>query len=540
MNLFLTIIVAIVIFSVLVLVHEYGHFFVARKSGIKVEEFGFGLPPRIWGFKKGETLYSINAIPFGGFVRLLGEDLRNPKMAKNPRSFISKPPRIRLMVILAGVFMNFLLAYALLSVGFIFGIQPLILNGDDILNAVRQGTIQTEQGLVVKEVLESGQKAGLLPGDKIISVDGRKLTSSNQLTAFLNTSQNKEIALDILRGNEGNADLRSIHLRVKEKNVGFKLYEVLFLPRLAITDVAQESGFYEAGLRPGDFLLKVNNRDIYSVAEWNQTLRDTDRLSLSVWSDNRVKNLIVSLPQVERVVINEIFPQSAAEKAGFQPGDIIISINGEPISAREDVIKITKQSRGREMVYSVRRGADSKELKVKAADNGLIGIGLSLITSYQNNQISFYQADVPTSVLKIQNVSYAPWIAPLRAFDEIVRLSGVTVSMFINVVQSLVTRFAVPEGIAGPVGIAQLTYTFVREGAMPVLRFVAVLSLSLAIVNVLPFPALDGGRLVFVLAEIVFRRKINARFESIIHGIGFVLLMVFILAITYSDILKLF
>lgn len=540
MALFFTIIIFILIFSALVLIHEYGHFFVARKSGIKVEEFGFGLPPRIWGFKKGGTLYSLNAIPFGGFVRLLGEDLRNPKMAKNPRSFISKSPGVRLMVILAGVFMNFLLAFVLLSAGFMIGIQPLILNGDDILNSIRQGTIQTEQGVVIKEVFENGQKAGLRTGDRILATGGRKLTSSSQLHALLNTSQNVEITLDILRANAGNAYLRSLHLRAGEKNIGFKTYETLFLPRLAVSDVAMGSPFYESGLRPGDFLLKVNNVDVYGIAEWNQILRDANKLQLLVLSDGQMKNLSVALPQRERVVISEVSPWSPADKAGFLPGDVIVSINGESVSAREDVIKIIQKSRNQQMLYLARRGVNIHELKVKAGDDGLIGVGLSLILPYQNNQISFYQADVPASVLKINDVRYAPWIAPLRALEDIWRLSGATVGMFVGVVKSLVTRFAVPEGISGPVGIAKLTYTFVAEGMMPVLRFVAVLSMSLAIINVLPFPALDGGRLVFILVEIILRRKINARFESVVHGIGFFLLMVFILAITYSDILKLF
>jgi regulator of sigma E protease len=101
MSLLLTVIAFIVIFSVLVLIHEWGHYIVAKKSGIKVEEFGFGLPPRIWGVRKGETIYSINAIPFGGFVRLLGEDNRDDKAARNPRSFSAKPARVRIMVILA-------------------------------------------------------------------------------------------------------------------------------------------------------------------------------------------------------------------------------------------------------------------------------------------------------------------------------------------------------------------------------------------------------------------------------------------------------
>ena len=116
----ITVIVFVLVFSVLVLVHEFGHFYMAKKSGIKVEEFGFGLPPRVLGKKKGETIYSINAVPFGGFVRMYGEDSKNSKYLKSKRSFAAKPLRSRILVVTAGVIMNFLLAWFLLFIGLSF------------------------------------------------------------------------------------------------------------------------------------------------------------------------------------------------------------------------------------------------------------------------------------------------------------------------------------------------------------------------------------------------------------------------------------
>jgi len=133
MTLFLTIIAFVVIFSVLVLIHEFGHYIVAKKAGIKVEEFGFGIPPKIWGFKpkKSETQFTLNLIPFGGFVRLYGEDSHDPKVLKSSRSFASKSTPVKLAVVAAGVVMNFILAFVLLTLGFIFGMQPLLLTPED-------------------------------------------------------------------------------------------------------------------------------------------------------------------------------------------------------------------------------------------------------------------------------------------------------------------------------------------------------------------------------------------------------------------------
>src|SRR5438552_12800 len=110
MDILLTIIAVIVIFSLLVIIHELGHFITARRNGIKVLEFGFGFPPRLWSKKVGETEYSINAIPFGGFVKLFGEDSSDKKVLENKRSFAGKSPWVRTKVVVAGVVMNLILA----------------------------------------------------------------------------------------------------------------------------------------------------------------------------------------------------------------------------------------------------------------------------------------------------------------------------------------------------------------------------------------------------------------------------------------------
>lgn len=131
MQIFITIVVFLVIFSALILIHEFGHFTAAKRAGVKVEEFGMGLPPRIWGVKKGETLYSINWIPFGGFVRMLGED---GESKKNQNSFASKSPAVQLWIVSAGVVMNLLLSFVLLTIGFWIGIDPLMVDQEDFYN----------------------------------------------------------------------------------------------------------------------------------------------------------------------------------------------------------------------------------------------------------------------------------------------------------------------------------------------------------------------------------------------------------------------
>ncbi len=536
MSIFLTIVAFIAIFSILVLVHEWGHFIVARKNGIKVEEFGFGLPPRIWGKRKGETLYSINAIPFGGFVKLLGEDAHDAKMLKNPHSFSSKSIRVRSAVILAGVFMNFILAYVLLTIGFLFGIQPLILNADDVYTNVKNGVMQIQPGIIIKDVKQGGpaQIAGLKAGDVILTINGKKPTSGDDIAKIITTTQKQ--TLEILQSNGG---AKSYDLQAQAGNdVGYSIYEYAFFPRLKIHDVVDT--FAKAGLAKGDVIIKLNDREIFTQKDFDEILQNTNELKFMVWREGQIVNIPINLPVKNRVIVNNVFSNTPAENAGLKPGDVITKIGDQQISFPQQLMEVTHKSPNQKLQYFIMRDGKEVQIEIAPDKNGLIGIGLSVLDSFQNKSISLYEVDGITSITKINNIKYGIGEALSKAFSESGRLAVLTIDMFGNVIRSFVTKFTIPEGVAGPVGIAQMTYTFVQEGALSLMRFMALLSLSLAIINVLPFPALDGGRFLFIVIELVLGRRLSAKYESIIHGVGFVILMGLILAVTYSDILKLF
>ena len=156
----------------MVLVHEFGHFIVAKKNGIKVEEFGFGFPPRLWSIKKGETRYSFNALPFGGFVKILGENgLEKIPIEDFNRSMTSKKKWVQASVLLAGVFANFLLAWILFSITLFFA-SPLVMDSIPLEAKERMSTRQ----LIVLSVLENGPafNAGIKEGDVILSLETSK------------------------------------------------------------------------------------------------------------------------------------------------------------------------------------------------------------------------------------------------------------------------------------------------------------------------------------------------------------------------------
>jgi len=200
---------------ILVLIHELGHFLVAKRFGIKVEEFGFGIPPRIFGKKIGETIYSLNALPIGGFVRLLGEDEVDKKVLKNPRSFAAKSPLERILVVVAGVVMNLLLSWVLFYI--------VIISQNFLIIYPSQ-----EQAVFIREV-EKGfpaQSAGINIGDKLLSVDQKPVKDFNQARDLIRGGMGKPVNLSLSNSDGGN--LRTINITPKKSDNGDYLIGVVF------------------------------------------------------------------------------------------------------------------------------------------------------------------------------------------------------------------------------------------------------------------------------------------------------------------------
>lgn len=439
----------------LVLVHEAGHFFVAKRYGIKIEEFGFGLPPRLWGKKVGETIYSFNWIPFGGFVRMLGEDARDTKAAKNPRSFMHKSKWQRTQVVCAGVVMNFVLAWVLVSIGFMVGMQPLIVNSEDFEKALREGRVDVVPGgeVEIPRVVVASGGVGLLPGDVILTVQEKPVFYSVDLQEMLTTFQGDSVAMTVWRG------------------------------------------------------------DVVEVAA------------------------PLSVPH--RTVISKVLPESPAEAGGLLAGDRVLSVNGEAVFIPEDVVKVLKASEEPKAVYIVDRGGVVQSFTITRNEYGLVGVLLGLLVPQTQAPFSYYDGAQLSSVAGIHPVQYSWYSAPWHALTELKRIGGYTAVMIGNVFGSIFSSGEVPEGVAGPVGIAQMTGVYLQEGFVALMRFTALLSLSLAVINIFPFPALDGGRFLFILIEAVRGKPVDSRIEGWIHSFGFLLLLGVIVLVTFKDIVRL-
>lgn len=198
----IAVIVFVVLIAVLILSHELGHFIAAKMLGVKVEEFGLGFPPRIWAKRKGETQYSVNWIPLGGFVKMLGqsdfevEDFK--KSDGDPRSLVSKKPWKRAVILSAGVGMNFLVAAIFLAIGFGIGLPAAVGDTTPAGGEVTDRKIQ----IVMVEPGTPAEEAGLRSADQIVSVNGETFTSVAEESDYIRSRTGEAIDFDIRRGNE--------------------------------------------------------------------------------------------------------------------------------------------------------------------------------------------------------------------------------------------------------------------------------------------------------------------------------------------------
>lgn len=355
----LTILLVILIFGSLVFIHELGHFVAARRNGVEVEEFGFGFPPRVYGKKVGRTIYSINALPLGGFVRMKGEDQAD----SSPGTFNAASYWAKTKILLAGVTMNLIAAYVLLVGLCLTGLPPILPNQV----SVGQATVADPQQVMAVGIAKGSPaaKAGIVQGDIIAKVDGREISTQQQLLDFTKQNAGKQVSLDVER-------------------------------------------------------------------------------------DGATRSMDVQL-----------------------------------------------------------RGPDSKE--------GYLGV-----TPFETSAVRYNLIDsLATSGAILGQLSWA------------------TVAAFGGLINGLLVHAEVSDQVAGPVGITVILSNIVNLGIAYVLVFVVSISVSLAVVNSMPLPALDGGRFVLVTVNKLLRRPISAQAEGMIHLAGFVALIALMVVVTFVDISRL-
>ena len=483
----LQIIGAILILSFLIFIHELGHFLAAKKNGIKVHEFALGFPPTIWKKKKGETTYKLNLIPFGGYVKLHGEDSFDPKILKDKKSFASKSPWQKIQVLLAGVVMNFFVFWILSSLALAIGTQPMILSSEDLYDVFRDGRVEYDLGFMGEDVESSWD--------------------------------------DYENGN-------FTELVSKVESGGLKNF--IELPAWRVGEV--ESDYWGQYLQEGDLLLRAGGDPVFSRDDFVESLISNEVVSLDIYRDGEF--LVDELIYDYNYEITQVLEGSVAEESGVLVGDVLLEVGGEDVHRGNSVVDINKKNIGVELDYLFLRNGEEVVVSMTPNNNGLVGMAFT--PRFENDLIGFGYTEVsfPYTINDfVEEVAF--WKAPFIALSNAWEISKLTASGFVGTILDVFFSFNVSEEIGGPVQVFKLSYEFVGIGGTELMNFIALISLSLAVINILPIPALDGGRILFVIIEALRGAPMDRKIEAYIHAIGFALLMTLILVVTVFDFLRL-
>ncbi|MDO4274719.1 MAG: RIP metalloprotease RseP [Eubacteriales bacterium] len=426
------IIIAILIFSAVILFHELGHFLLAKKNGIVVTEFSLGMGPRLVSTEKNGTRYSIKVFPIGGSCAMLGEDTGEDE---KPGTFNSAPVWGRISVVAAGPIFNFILAFviAVIIVAFV-GYEP-----PEIME-VQKGS--------------QAEAAGLKAGDMITEYQGYHIDLGKDLYVYTFLNELTE---------------EPVHLTIERDG---KKQEISYTPDINVR-----------------YLLGFNRKDAQSM---------------------EVESLIEGMPLAD---------------AGVKAGDVITSINGVQI-----------------------KDGDAYEKYISA--NPLSDVPVKI--TYMRDGLE-YETEITPREYRTPQLGFAYNVGCVKAEGlDILKYGAVEVKYMIRTtvlsLKELITGGLGVKDLSGPVGVVDAigqTYEQSKsEGTMMVwmnmLNMVVLLSANLGVMNLLPFPALDGGRLVFLIVEAVRRKPVNRELEGMIHFAGLMLLMVLMVVVMYNDILKIF
>jgi regulator of sigma E protease len=427
---------ALVLIGVMILIHELGHYWAARFFDVKVDTFSFGFGPRLLGFKKGETDFRVAAIPFGGYVKMAGEQ-PGDENANDPRGFLAKPRWQRLIIAFAGPAMNIILAVGILAGLFM----------------VRFPKIPSSPSPEVSYVMpdSAAAKAGIREGDRIVQIDNTVNPTWEDIEMKEVASAGHELSVWIAR----NGDRK--HVTVTP-----------------ILDPKTGTGFAGWG----------EQNDIEAVA---------------------------------------VVPDKPAAIAGIEPGDIMISVNGQPIRSTPKLLNVINNTGGKPVTIVYSRNGQMHTVTVAPIMASLDGaaeprwmIGVNLTPRVEYVSLSFPQALV-----------------------ESVRYNAKNATLIYQFLRGIVERRMSPKSLEGPIGIARLSGQAAREGPTAYFALTAMVSLNLAIFNLLPIPILDGGVILLLLVEMFMRRDLSLRVKETVFKLGFVFLMAVVAFVLYNDISKL-
>jgi len=419
---------AAVALGFLIFFHEFGHFIVAKLSGVAVQKFSLGFGKKLFGWKVGETDYMVSVLPLGGYVKMLGEDEGAEELSPEDkkRSFSAQPGYKRALIVFAGPFFNIVLAVILCYIVLVTGFPQAIAR----VAGVAPGS--------------PAAVAGFMPGDIVEKIDGNYVDFWQEVADYVKGHPGKAAAFTVRRGD------RKLEIKATPELQGKKVY----------------------------------------------------------------------LGLLGEVFIEALEVGSPADKAGIKPKDQVLAVDGKDIGSWDEMAQTVKESLGKELSFTVKRQGSLNNIiitPVLAKGNkgeGKIGVLMGTAT---------------------EKVAYGPIESVVLSLDKAGGMTGFTVTILSRLVRGKEDA----SQLGGPIAIVQMSGSQAKRGFADFVLFMALLSINLGILNLLPVPILDGGHLLFFAIEGVIRKPVSLRVREVAQQIGLFLLISLMVFVFYNDIMRL-
>ena len=536
-----TVVLAIVSLGFLIFIHELGHFYAAKRCGIKVNTFSIGFGPKIVGIQRGGTEYKISVFPFGGYVQMEGE---NPsEQTGAPGEFASASLGNRAFVVAAGPAINLLFGVLVYGAVFATGLDR---GSANLISTFTGRPLGKSEAVQVGWVADDGPGAagGILPGDRLVSINGDSIRHWSTFQTRILTSPNKELELVVQRdGVHETLFVKPDAIPSVRGDIG--VIRVSSGHTTIVSHIEKGSLAAQAGIQVGDIIESINGERLHSVpffgsgvwrpsADWidekykalyNNINAHREALTLGIRRGDEVFTL--QLPVEWQVIAAEVQEKSIAEEAGIQNGDMLLTLNGAFISkttldsqlmaAADQPVEIGLMRKG-----ELKQVTLSNETQSSEVDPEAIILGLGWQATISGMQLAPETAPLPEYNL-------------LTGFGKGVEATWLTFTAIGRTLQQLIGGEVSPKYLAGPVGITHMTGKFSRLGLSSLIFFVGFISINLAIVNLLPIPIADGGQLLFFALEKIRGKPIPRKAQEIVQQVTVVLLIAFFLYVTWFD-----
>jgi len=515
----------VLMLGVLITVHEFGHFLVAKLCGVRVLKFsvGFGSPIGFGRFRlrweRGGTEYVVAWIPLGGFVKMLGEqpgEEESEEVAEDPAGALSaKPVWQKLAVVFAGPAMNLALPVAVFLVMLGAGVQrptPVV------------GTI---------EAGSPAARADLRPGDRVLAVDGQPLRWWDELESRIRAQPGERVELAVRRDGE---ELR-LEIPVVERR-GLDVFQqasdvgwvgLRHRRQDAVLGIADaEAPAARAGLRSGDEVIAVDGEPVEDWPAFARAYAEASRAADSVvlrvrrGTGDDAEERQVSVPalgspsalgvQPATVLVQEVTPDSPADEAGLRAGDWIVALGGEPVGSFASFAESVRASEGRTLPVTVAREGRTETLAVtpRLVDDPATG------GSVQAWMVGIRAEDATLPGVTAEDRVLNPLVAVPRA----AAMTGEIAMLTVQAVGKIITGDLSRRNLGGPIEIARQAHTAMEIGWERYINLLVLISINLAILNLLPIPVLDGGQALLFGLEGIKRSPLSPRTREIAMQIG--------------------